>query len=85
VSWDGQGSTRAWRRVRALVLERDHHRCQLRGDKCTSYATHVHHLVEWTGRPEHTPLHLMVAACPPCNIGAGAPVPDPTPTPRTRW
>ena len=54
----GSGSTRAWRKVRALVLARDKHRCQLRlppacdctmtGCRrfhgCRTYADCVHHL-----------------------------------------
>ena len=38
------GSSRAWRRTRAAVLQRDGHRCRLRFDGvCTTRATHVHH------------------------------------------
>ena len=39
------GSTRAWRKTRALVLERDGHICQLQiPEVCLGTATHVHHI-----------------------------------------
>jgi 5-methylcytosine-specific restriction endonuclease McrA len=44
VSSYGQGSTRAWRRVRAAVLQRDNYRCQLRYAGCTSFADQVDHI-----------------------------------------
>jgi hypothetical protein len=44
-SWSGgRGSTREWRRVRRLVLERDRWRCQLQlPEVCEGRATQVHH------------------------------------------
>lgn len=78
--WPG-GSTRAWRKVRALVLERDGAICQLQlPDVCIGTATHVHHTQD---RDLHgdDPAHL-VAACGPCNIRFGNPaVEDPEPNP----
>lgn len=78
------GSTTTWRRVRALVLERDRHRCQLRLPGCTTIATQVHHT-----RPRELagddPRWLQ-AVCQPCNGKAGDPTrTDPQPTPRHRW
>lgn len=78
------GSTAAWRRVRAFVLERDGHRCQLKLDGCTTRATHVHHTVarEVAG---DDPAHL-VASCQSCNLTTGDPRRhDPRPRGRTQW
>jgi 5-methylcytosine-specific restriction enzyme A len=36
----------AWRKVRARVLERDEHRCQIRGPGCLRTATEVDHVVD---------------------------------------
>lgn len=42
-SWSG-GSTWAWRKTRATVLNRDGHRCRLAHPGCTVTAIEVHHL-----------------------------------------
>jgi 5-methylcytosine-specific restriction endonuclease McrA len=80
-----RGSTRAWRRVRAAVLVRDGHRCQLRlPEVCTGRATHVHHTL---GRAVtgDDPAHL-VASCGPCNLTTGDPrAADPPPRPAAWW
>jgi len=80
-----KGSTRAWRRTRALVLRRDGWECQLRRPGCTALATHVHHVHGRTTTGDD-PTHL-VAACAHCNLSIGDPTrtPDPAPRPRTRW
>lgn len=81
--WE-QGSTRAWRRTRAAVLDRDGHRCRLKLDVCTTVATHVHHTVarEVAG---DDPAHL-VASCAACNLKIGDPSKgDPEPSPRGWW
>lgn len=79
-----QGSTPAWKRVRAFVLTRDHYVCQLQiPGVCTRRATQVHH----TGPREITGdnPHYLLAACQPCNNQIGDPTKqDPAPRP-TRW
>lgn len=78
------GSTRAWRRTRALVLARDNHRCRLRLDGCTTIARHVHHTKprELAG---DDPAHL-VAACEHCNLQVGDPrAVDPAPRSGGWW
>lgn len=81
--WRG-GSTRAWRKVRALVLARDRQRCQLRvPGVCTTVATEAHHVLGKALGDD--PAHL-VAACGPCNKHVGDPRSlDPAPTPRVWW
>lgn len=71
VAWRG-GSTRAWRRRRAFVLERDGYRCRLRlAGVCTGVATCVHHV---KGREHGDDLEFLLAACQPCNRRIGNPV-----------
>jgi 5-methylcytosine-specific restriction endonuclease McrA len=79
--WQG-GSTRAWRRTRALVLARDAHTCQLQLPGCAHRATHAHHL---DGKAMGDDPSRIVAACAPCNLKVGEPTGDPPITPRTRW
>lgn len=86
MSWAGKGGSRAWRRVRLAVLNRDGHVCQVRGPRCTGLATHVDHMAPWFGRPEDVPINLLRAACRTCNIGQGAPTTEHLePVRRTRW
>jgi 5-methylcytosine-specific restriction endonuclease McrA len=71
------GSSRRWRELRAKVLARDGHTCQLRIDGiCTHRATHVHHL---DGKRSGDNPDRLVAACAPCNLHVG----DPTRSSRT--
>lgn len=70
-----RGSTRSWRRLRALVLDRDAHRCQVpvdaTGRLCEARATHVDHVVpRKLGGGDH-PANLR-AACASCNLRRGA-------------
>jgi 5-methylcytosine-specific restriction endonuclease McrA len=81
-AWD-KGSTRAWRRVRAAVLARDHHTCQLRLPGCTGHATHVHH-TRGRATTGDDPTYL-VAACAHCNLALGEPTPDPPSRGGTQW
>lgn len=83
-AWAG-GSTRAWRKLRAHVLMRDGHLCQipehpetpdhlrakLRRD-CTKTATHVHHL---DGREAGliVPPTRLTSSCESCNLTLGDP------------
>lgn len=82
-SWAG-GSTRAWRRTRALVLERDGYQCQLRLPGCTHLANHVHHTI---GKQFGDDPALLMAACAHCNLTLGDPskVTDPPNRAITRW
>jgi hypothetical protein len=84
-NWE-KGSTRNWRRVRALVLLRDNWVCQLKLPRvCVGNATHVHHTA---GRAVtgDDPAWL-VAACAPCNLAIGDPTKlnDPPNQAITRW
>lgn len=79
----GAGSTRRWRRIRAAVLARDNHRCQLGLEGCATVADCVHHL---DGKAAGDRMDRLVAACTPCNLKVGDPTgADPEPTPRTDW
>lgn len=81
----GNGSTRRWRRLRRLILERDGYMCGLKIEGiCLGRATEVHHVLG-KGVSE-SPRHLM-AACRPCNNRVGEPSKhkDPKPTKRTNW
>lgn len=79
------GSTRRWRRIRAYVLERDGHRCQVLLDPAG--------VVVESPRPATVPtgpddLAWLRATCPHHNLTRGAAITDArsstTPTP-TRW
>lgn len=56
-----------WQRVRRQVLERDGHRCQIRGRSCTAVATEVDHIVPTSrGGAWFDPINLR-ASCSKCN------------------
>lgn len=78
--WAG-GSTWQWRKVRAYVLARDGHVCQIRLACCISHATHVDHITPKVDGGSDDPRNLR-AACGPCNLERGAPKPI-APRPRT--
>ena len=81
-SW-ARGSTTAWRKVRAFVLERDRYHCQLRLAGCTDVATHAHHT---RGRAvTGDDPRYIVASCAHCNLTLGQPDVSPDPIPRTAW
>jgi hypothetical protein len=67
--WSG-GSTRAWRRTRALVLVRDGYTCQLRLPGCTSLAEHVHHT---RGKALGDDPAYLLSSCAHCNLTLGDP------------
>ena len=78
-----KGSTRSWRRIRALVLTRDQGQCRLRLEGCTGQATHVHHT---HGRKRTgDDMRYLVSACAACNLKVGEPDPDPEPKRVTEW
>jgi 5-methylcytosine-specific restriction endonuclease McrA len=74
------GSTRAWRRMRAAVLERDGHRCHW----CHGPADSVDHLIARVrgGSDDETNL---VAACVPCNSRRGQAERTGVPTRSREW
>lgn len=82
-AWQG-GSTRAWRKIRTHVLQRDGYRCQLKLQGCTIRADEVHHTVAREVAGDNP--DLLVASCSSCNKVVGDPRPhDPQPRPRTQW
>ena len=84
--WAG-GSTRAWRKYRARILDRDHQICQLKLDGCKTWANEVHHLDGRNAGLMPADTTRCVAACQPCNGRAGDPTttsPPPNP-PATNW
>jgi 5-methylcytosine-specific restriction endonuclease McrA len=78
------GSTRAWRKIRAQILRRDAYICQLKiVGVCTYKATCVHHL---DGKALGDNPERCVASCTPCNLHIGDPTGnDPGHRPRTNW
>lgn len=84
MTWAGKGSTRAWRRARLAVLERDGYQCKIGGPTCLGTADQVHHKL---GRGVGEDMADLEAACSPCNHAAGNPQAgaDPQPTRRTSW
>lgn len=71
-----EGSTRAWRRIRSYILERDGWRCQVPGPDgalCLAYAGTVDHIVPRALGGTDDPSNLR-AACATCNSRAGATV-----------
>lgn len=69
----------AWKRIRLVVLERDQHRCQIRGRRCKGIATEVDHIVRLIDGGAWLDLDNLRAACRPCNRGRrpGASQPSP--------
>ena len=80
------GSTRQWRKTRALVLQRDGNVCQLRiPEVCTYKATCVHHVI---GKRHGDNPADLVASCQACNLKVGDPeagTKDPVHHPHTAW
>jgi 5-methylcytosine-specific restriction endonuclease McrA len=64
--------TVGWRRLRLLVLDRDHHVCQIRGTTCTGAATCVDHIVARIDGGHMWDLRNLRAACQACNSRDGA-------------
>ena len=59
--WTGE-----YRRLAKWVLDRDGHVCQVRGPRCTQYATEVDHITARADGGQDTPENLR-AACKRCN------------------
>lgn len=68
----GPLSTARWRRLRAAILNRDGHLCQMHGPHCTTTATTVDHIVERAAGGDMWDETNLRAACAPCNYGSGA-------------
>lgn len=67
----GKGSSRAWRRLRLIVLERDRWTCQV--DGCHAIATTVGHLDPLCeGNPKLARLDRLRAECARHNYSEGA-------------
>jgi hypothetical protein len=81
--WAG-GSTRAWRKVRKAVLDRDQWRCQLQIDGiCKTRADCVHHV---RGKQHGDDPAYLLSSCQACNLHIGDPErmeADPDPRPST--
>lgn len=65
-SW-GRGSTRQSRKVRAIVLDRAGHRCQIRGPHCIGKATEDDHIISLGQGGSDTDLTNRQAACHVCH------------------
>ena len=69
---DARLGSRAYKRIRLYVLDRDRHICQIRGPRCTYFATDVDHIVARAdGGDVWNPANLR-AACRHCNGWAAA-------------
>lgn len=79
------GSTGRWRKLRALVLERDNHRCRLQLPGCLGTANQVHHTLGIAVSGKECSPDLLVSACRPCNNAIGEPKSDPPAKIRTKW
>ena len=76
-----------WPKVRKLILERDHHLCQINGPRCTTTATDVDHIISWQNGGAWYDLNNLRAACARCNRGRTKYVPVTTtyPGPSRTW
>ncbi len=59
--------TRAWRELRAKILQRDRHQCTVRGPRCTIKAVEVDHVVPCFLGGGDEPSNLQ-AVCHPCHV-----------------
>lgn len=62
-----QTGTRAWRRIRAEVLNRDSHTCVIRGPRCIVQALEVDHVVPCYLGGDNTMGNLQ-SVCPECHL-----------------
>lgn len=56
-----------WRSVRARILQRDDHRCQIRGPGCSTVADQVDHILPVSMGGEYFEEDNLRAACRHCN------------------
>jgi 5-methylcytosine-specific restriction endonuclease McrA len=84
MSWNGRGSTTAWRKQRRRILSRDQGRCRIQLAGCTGLATQVHHTL---GRGVSETDESLISACAHCNGVIGDPTKhvDPAVITRTKW
>ena len=57
-----------WRKVRAQVLERDGHRCQIKAPGCLGIANEVDHIQPVSMGGEWYDEENLRASCQPCNL-----------------
>ena len=69
---DPRYGTPAWKKTRQLILERDRHRCQIKGARCLGYATETDHIDAVIDGGDFWNPNNLRAACRPCNAGRGA-------------
>lgn len=69
------GSTRAWRKLRAAILRRDRHQCQVptppAGELCLAPATDAGHIVAWTLGGTDDPTNLRAECDAHSKAGGG--------------
>jgi 5-methylcytosine-specific restriction endonuclease McrA len=66
-------STARWQKLRRYILERDGGLCQIRGPRCTGYATTVDHRYPSSTHPElFWAEENLRASCKKCNYGSGS-------------
>lgn len=56
----------AYRALAKWVLQRDGYRCQIRGPRCTGYATEVDHVIPRADGGDDVPTNMR-GACKRCN------------------
>jgi len=69
---DPRLTTSAYRALRLAVLDRDRWLCQMRGPRCTRYATEVDHIVARADGGSVWDTTNLRAACRACNSRGGA-------------
>jgi 5-methylcytosine-specific restriction protein A len=63
-----RGYGAGWQRLSRRVIERDGGVCQIRGPRCTWWATTTDHVIAKANGGTDDPTNLQ-AACRPCNSG----------------
>lgn len=57
-----------WKKIRAQILERDGHRCQIRGEGCTQIAQEVDHILPVALGGAWYDEDNLRASCRACNL-----------------